>query len=58
MQVFDFFATRVEHLFPLDTTLNNPLEIQRDAHEMFLDSRAQSVLGRDHILKQVSRLVG
>lgn len=51
--VYNFFEKRIEKLYPLDPTPQNPLQVQREAHEMFLDSRSTVVLGRDKLLDQM-----
>eukprot|EP00794_Sanderia_malayensis_P017020 gene17020-18734_t len=51
--VYDFFLQRIENLYPLDPSPEDPLQVQREAHETFLDSRSQCVLGRDQILHQI-----
>lgn len=51
--VFEFFRDRIEHQYPLDPTPEDPLEAQRTAHESFLDTRGQVVLGRDKILADI-----
>merc|ERR1719494_24318 len=35
--VYDFFKNRIEELYPLDPSPQDPLQIQREAHETFLD---------------------
>lgn len=55
--VFDFFQSRIDELYPLDQGPLDPLQMQRDAHEMFLDSRSTCVLGRDKILVQIENYV-
>jgi len=52
-RVYDFFKERIEELYPLDPSPEDPLQVQREAHETFLDSRSQCVLGRDKILSQI-----
>ena len=54
LQVYDFFKGRIEELYPLDPSPEDPLQVQREAHETFLDSRSQCVLGRDKLITQVS----
>ncbi|XP_066928434.1 TPR repeat-containing protein DDB_G0287407-like isoform X2 [Clytia hemisphaerica] len=55
--VYSFFQSKIEELYPLDESPMDPLQIQRDAHEMFLDSRSSCVLGRDKILQQIEDYV-
>ncbi|XP_057298417.1 TPR repeat-containing protein DDB_G0287407-like isoform X1 [Hydractinia symbiolongicarpus] len=52
-KVYDFFKTRIEELYPLDPSPLDPLQVQKEAHETFLDSRSQCVLGRDKIIEQI-----
>nr|XP_047125336.1 TPR repeat-containing protein DDB_G0287407 [Hydra vulgaris]XP_047125337.1 TPR repeat-containing protein DDB_G0287407 [Hydra vulgaris] len=51
--VFDFFQKRIEILYPLDPSPEDPLQVQKEAHETFLDSRSQCVLGRDKLISQI-----
>ncbi|XP_048581022.1 TPR repeat-containing protein DDB_G0287407 isoform X2 [Nematostella vectensis] len=55
--VFKFFKDRIEYQYPLDPTPEDPLEAQRSAHESFLDTRGQVVLGRDKILKEIDSYI-
>ncbi|EDO32895.1 predicted protein, partial [Nematostella vectensis] len=55
--VFKFFKNRIEYQYPLDPTPEDPLEAQRSAHESFLDTRGQVVLGRDKILKEIDSYI-
>jgi len=52
--VYDFFKGRIEELYPLDPSPEDPLQVQREAHETFLDSRSQCVLGRDKLITQIT----
>merc|ERR1719494_810557 len=56
-KVFSFFKSRIEELYPLDPSPEDPLQVQREAHETFLDSRSQTVLGRDKMLEQIDNYV-
>ncbi|XP_065072260.1 uncharacterized protein LOC135696706 [Rhopilema esculentum] len=56
-KAYDFFLQRIEELYPLDPSPEDPLQVQREAHETFLDSRSQCVLGRDGILEQMHSYV-
>lgn len=51
--VYDFFKNRIEELYPLDPSPEDPLQVQREAHETFLDSRSQCVLGRAKLIAQI-----
>ncbi|XP_073234620.1 TPR repeat-containing protein DDB_G0287407-like isoform X1 [Porites lutea] len=55
--VFEFFRDRIEHQYPLDPTPEDPLEAQKTAHESFLDTRGQVVLGRDKILAEIRNYI-
>lgn len=55
--VFDFFKDRIENQYPLDPTPEDPLEAQRTAHESFVDTRGQVVLGRDKILEDIHNYI-
>lgn len=55
--VFEFFRNRIEHQYPLDPTPEDPLEAQKTAHESFLDTRGQVVLGRDKILEEIDNYI-
>lgn len=55
--VYDFFKSRIEHQYPLDPTPEDPLEAQKTAHESFLDTRGQVVLGRDKILDEIANYI-
>ncbi|XP_066925783.1 telomerase protein component 1-like isoform X2 [Clytia hemisphaerica] len=56
-KVYDFFQERIEELYPLDPSPEDPLQVQRDAHETFLDSRSSCVLGRDKLIEQINSYV-
>lgn len=34
LQVYDFFKERIENLYPLDPSPEDPLQVQREAHEV------------------------
>ena len=36
LQVYDFFQKRIEELYPLDPSPTDPLQIQKEAHEVFI----------------------
>lgn len=55
--VHDFFLKRIEELYPLDPSPMDPLQIQKESHEMFLDSRSSCVLGRDKMLDEIEHYV-
>ncbi|XP_047125381.1 TPR repeat-containing protein DDB_G0287407 isoform X1 [Hydra vulgaris] len=55
--IYDFFQHQIEFLYPLDPSPQDPLQIQREAHETFLDSRSSCVLGRDKLLTQIEYYV-
>jgi len=55
--VFEFFQKRIEELYPLDPSPEDPLQVQKEAHETFLDSRSQCVLGRDKLISQINDYV-
>ena len=52
-KILDFFKQRIGHQYPLDTSPQDPMQVQRAAHEAFVDSRSQCVYGRGTQLKQV-----
>jgi hypothetical protein len=56
-EVFEFFKKRIEMAYPLDEGVHDVLESQRAAHEIFLDSRGQTVLGREEILDEVQSYI-
>eukprot|EP00794_Sanderia_malayensis_P003244 gene3244-3725_t len=51
--VYDFFQKRIECLYPLDPRPEDVLQVQREAHETFIESRSRCVLGRDQLIKQI-----
>ncbi|RDD44588.1 Telomerase protein component 1 [Trichoplax sp. H2] len=51
--VIDFFKARISHQYPLDDSAMDQLEVIREAHEAFLNTRSSSVLGRDEMLDQI-----
>ncbi|EDV25204.1 uncharacterized protein TRIADDRAFT_25073 [Trichoplax adhaerens] len=51
--VIDFFKARIGHQYPLDNSAMDPLELLRESHESFLNSRSSTVLGRDEMLDQI-----
>ena len=55
LQVLNFFKERIAEQYPLLEAKDNPLERQREAHEAFMTSKAESVLGRDGVIKEVNR---
>ena len=52
-QVFDFFKERIELQYPLFKGEEDPMEKTREAHEAFMKSRGEMVLGRGDMLKEV-----
>ena len=48
-----FFKRRIADQYPLDLTPENPLQVQKEAHEAFLDSRSQYVFGRDKLVNKI-----
>ena len=54
--MFEFFQKRIAMQYPLieDDDDSNPFTQTRDAHEAFLKSRSESVIGRDSVLQQAS----
>ena len=52
--MFQFFKKRIEHQYPLFDGDEDPLEKSREAHEAFMKSRGESVLGRQDILREVN----
>jgi len=53
LQVFEFFQKRIAMQYPLvEDTDTNPFTLTRDAHEAFLKSRCDTVIGRDSVVQQ------
>ena len=54
--MFEFFQKRIAMQYPLveDDDDSNLFTQTRDAHEAFLKSRSESVIGRDSVLQQAS----
>ena len=52
-QVFNFFKTHIDLQYPLYDGEDDPMERTREAHESFMKSRGEMVLGRAGILKDV-----
>ncbi|XP_077863332.1 telomerase protein component 1-like, partial [Saccoglossus kowalevskii] len=55
--VFNFFKTRINEQYPLDDTKLDSYQQSKEAHESFMKSRAQMVLGRDDILQKIEDYV-
>ena len=54
LQVFEFFQKRIATQYPLtEDNDSNPFTHTRDAHEAFLRSRSDSVIGRMDVLHKV-----
>ncbi|RDD44593.1 Telomerase protein component 1 [Trichoplax sp. H2] len=51
--VIEFFKRQISHQYPLDHSSMDMLEVIREAHEVFLNTRSSTVLGRDEILDQI-----
>ncbi|RDD44594.1 Telomerase protein component 1 [Trichoplax sp. H2] len=51
--VIEFFKRQISHQYPLDDSPMDKLEVIREAHEVFLNTRSSTVLGRDDILDQI-----
>jgi hypothetical protein len=51
--VLKFFKERISLQYPLMQKQQDPFEVKREAHEAFQHSKAESVVGRDAMLKQV-----
>ncbi len=49
-----FFKERIEMQYPLAEVEDDPFLSKKEAHEAFMKSRAEMVLGREKLLKQVS----
>ncbi len=49
----NFFKERIEFQYPLQDTEDDPMLKQQEAHEAFMKSRSEVVLGRAAVLKQV-----
>ncbi|XP_019645560.1 PREDICTED: TPR repeat-containing protein DDB_G0287407-like isoform X1 [Branchiostoma belcheri] len=52
-KVLEFFKDRISRQYPLDNTPANPYQRQREAHESFMKNRAEVVLGRDLVLREI-----
>eukprot|EP00058_Branchiostoma_floridae_P025527 XP_002611017.1 hypothetical protein BRAFLDRAFT_97506 [Branchiostoma floridae] len=52
-KVLEFFKTRISQQYPLDETPADPYQRQREAHESFMKNRAEVVLGRDQVLREI-----
>jgi hypothetical protein len=52
-KVYSFFKDRISELYPLDPSPEDPLQVQREAHESFLSSRSETLLGRDVMLSEI-----
>ncbi len=50
----NFFKERIELQYPLQDMEDDPMLRQREAHEAFMKSRSEVVLGRAKVLKQVN----
>ena len=54
LQVFEFFQKRIAMQYPLVEEVDtNPFTQTKDAHEAFLKSRSETVIGRDYVLHKV-----
>ncbi|XP_066932772.1 LOW QUALITY PROTEIN: TPR repeat-containing protein DDB_G0287407-like [Clytia hemisphaerica] len=47
------FQKRIEMLYPLEDSPEDPIEVQREAHLTFMETRSKSVLGRDQQLGEI-----
>ncbi|XP_022087926.1 telomerase protein component 1-like [Acanthaster planci] len=56
-EVFEFFKRRIEAQYPLVDASQDPYQQAKEAHESFLKSRGQSVLGRNAILEKIEQYV-
>ncbi|CAH1244024.1 TEP1 [Branchiostoma lanceolatum] len=52
-KVLEFFKDRISMQYPLDDTPADPYQRQREAHESFMKNRAEVVLGRDQVLREI-----
>ena len=55
--ILDFFQTRIGHNYPLDNAPCDVMQVQKEAHSTFLDSRSSCVLGRDKLLNQIENFI-
>ena len=53
LQVFEFFKKRIADQYPAIEVDPNPYLQAKEQHESFMCNKAETVLGRDDILREV-----